>query len=81
MVSAFRDGAKNSLVIVGLKEGGPGRVQIALSDPAFAPAKWEVYLTTRTLDCQQVDSVGVRNGIATLDLPEEAVLTLVSAGD
>jgi O-glycosyl hydrolase len=78
-VTAFRNGSSDALVIVGVKERGPGRVQVILPKGDSAPAAWELYLTTRNLDCQKVDTVPARDGVAELDLPDEAVFTLVGA--
>lgn len=78
-VSAFRNGSTNSLVVVGVKQGGPNRIQIALSGTDGAPAAWELYATTRTIDCQKLENVPVRNGVGQIDLPDEAIFTLVSA--
>ena len=76
MVSAFRNGAEGSLVVVGVKEGGPGRLTVSVPAPA-APSRWDVYATTRQLDAAKLDSAAVRDGLAEIDLPEEAVFTLV----
>ena len=77
MVSAFRDASQNSLILVGVKEGGPNRLHVALAATEASPPVWDLHLTTRTLDCQKVDSVPIREGVAQLDLPDEAVFTLV----
>ncbi len=74
-VSAFRNG--NSIVIVGVKERGPNRIEVALAPATAAPAAWELYETTRNLDGAKVDTIEVRDGVARLDLPDEAVFTLV----
>jgi hypothetical protein len=42
------------------------------------PANWDLYETTRELDCQKVGTVPVRNGVAEIDLPGEVVFTLVA---
>lgn len=76
-VSAFRNASTNSLVIVGVKQGGPNRIQIALPRSDTMPAAWELYETTRNVDCLKVDTVAVRDGVAEIDLPDEAVFTLV----
>ena len=76
-VAAFHDRSKNSLVVVGVKEGESNRIQIALSQDTGAPAFWELYLTTRSLDCQRVDTVPVHGGVAEFDLPDEAIFTLI----
>jgi hypothetical protein len=76
LMSAFRDGGANSLVIVGVKEGGPGLLQIDVPKN-LSPARWEVYATTRQLDCARIGAVPVREGMAQIDLPDEAIFTLV----
>jgi hypothetical protein len=80
LVSAFRNPSKNSLVVVGAKQGGPNRVQIALSRAEPMPVAWELYETTRNVDCLKVDSLLVKDGVASFDLPDEAIFTLVSVG-
>jgi hypothetical protein len=76
-VSAFRNPSTNSLVIVGVKERGPSRIQLSVPPLETAPAAWELYETTRNVDCLKVDTVAVRNGVAEFDLPDEAIFTLV----
>lgn len=58
-----------SIVIVGVKEGGPNNLEIAGFD-----GRWDVYQTTRDLDCVRTD-VGVSSPIA---LAEESVFTVIS---
>ena len=58
-----------STVIVGVKEGGPDRLELT-----GLAAKWDVYQTTRDLDCTRTD-VGVGPAI---QLADESVFTLVS---
>ncbi len=77
VVSAFRNGAASSITLVGVKQGGPNHVQVTLSHADPTPTTWELYETTRALDCAKVDTVTVRNGIAELDLPDEVIFTLV----
>jgi len=77
LVSAFHDGATNSLIIVGAKQGGPTRVELALSQARSMPAVWALYESTPTLNCVKVNDVPVREGIAAFDLPQEAIFTLV----
>jgi len=77
LISAFRDAPSNSLIVVGLKQGGPPRVSITLPSSSEAPASWDLFMTTRNLDCQEVDRVAVRKGVAEFDLPDEAIFTLV----
>jgi O-glycosyl hydrolase len=76
-VSAFRGASAASLVIVGVKEGGPSHFKIGLPPTASGPATWELFETTRELDCQKVTTVPVHGGIADIDLPGDAVFTLV----
>lgn len=78
-VSAFRDPASGSVTVVGVKEGGPAQIQIAFSGADRVPGKLDLYLTTRSLDCLKVATVELRNGIATIELPGEAVFTLVGS--
>jgi hypothetical protein len=77
LVSAFRNGATNSLILVGAKQGGPSRVELAMPPARSMPTVWALYETTPALNCLRVDEVPVREGIAAFDLPEEAVFTLV----
>ena len=77
-VSAFREPAANSLVIVGVKEGGPNRVELILPEGDDSPTSLDLYATTRTVDCRKTDTVKVQRGVAQIDLPDEAVFTLVS---
>jgi O-glycosyl hydrolase len=76
-VSAFRNGATDSLVIVGAKQGGPGRIQIALPRVSPIPAAWELYETTRNVNCLKMDTVPIREGVAEIELTDEAIFTLV----
>jgi O-glycosyl hydrolase len=77
LVSAFRNGTSNSLIIVGAKQGGPNRIQVVLPAGERAPASWELYETTRHEDCLKVDTLAVKDGIAQFDLADEAIFTLV----
>jgi O-glycosyl hydrolase len=76
-ISAFLDGSTNLPVIVGVKVDGPNHLTIAIPRTALAPGSWDLYATTRELDCQKVSTVAVRDGLAEFDLPKEAVFTLV----
>lgn len=76
LVSAFRDGAKNSLTLVGVKMGGPRRVQLAVPVDTGG-LRWSLYQTTRELNCARTDVLSVKNGLVEFDLPEETVFTLV----
>lgn len=74
-VSAFRDAA--SLVVVGVKNGGSNHIRLELPKSDYAPVSWKLFQTTRDLDCREVGSVPVKDGIAEFDLPNQAVFTLV----
>ena len=80
VISAFRNAAANSLFIVGVKQGGLSHLQIALLHASPTPAVWELYETTRNLDCLKVDNLVIKDGVASFDLPEEAIFTLVGKG-
>src|SRR5205814_5062673 len=53
LVAAFRNGATNSLIVVGAKQGGPHRLQIALPRAPAVPSAWELYATTPALHCSK----------------------------
>lgn len=76
-LSAFQGPSVDSLVIVGVKEGRPNHFRIELPQTVNGPARWELYETTRELDCQKVDTAPIKNGQAEIALPAEAVFTLV----
>ena len=76
-VSAFEGPSPDSIVLVGVKEGGPNHFTIDLPHVTSGPASWELYETTRDLDCQRVMSIPVREAGTEIDLPAEAVFTLV----
>ena len=77
-VSAFFDGGNGRIALVGVKEGGPRRVELSLKGAeAFEP--FELYLTTPELNCQKVATVSSGDGTAKLELPDEAVFTLVGS--
>jgi O-glycosyl hydrolase len=78
-VSAFRDGASGSFVVVGVKEGGPNRIQIVFPQSDAAPESWGFYVTSRTMNCLKLDSLPSPQGSVEISLPDEAVFTLVSA--
>jgi len=76
-VSAFRDGAAGSLTIVGVKEGGPNRLRVSFAPSSQQPATWDLYLTTRDLNCRKMDTLTPAGESLEFDLPDEAVFTLV----
>jgi O-glycosyl hydrolase len=76
LASAFR--SAEGLVVVGAKKGGWARLQLAL--PATSsplPLRWELHVTSPQLNCQQVEILSVKNGVAEFTLPGQAVFTLV----
>ena len=77
LVSAFRNASANSIVVVGAKQGGPNRVQIILPHADPMPVAWELYETTRNVDCLKVDNAVIRDGVAQFELPDEVIFTLV----
>jgi O-glycosyl hydrolase len=78
-ISAFQDASANSLVIVGVKEGGSNHIRIVLQGSAPVPDHLDLYLTSRSVNCLKQGSIPVRAGVAELDLPDEAVFTLVGS--
>ncbi len=76
-LSAFHDGAAGALVLVGANEGGPDAFDIVLPPGAPSVDSWELYETTRQLDCARTGTIAAVNGTASIDLPGEAVFTLV----
>jgi len=45
----------------------------------FDLSNWDVYQTTKTLDCSKAGSVPVVNGTADLELPDEVIFTLTGS--
>jgi len=80
-ISAFQDPSASSLVIVGVKEGGSNHIQIMLQGSATMPDHLDLYLTSRSVNCLKQGSVPVHNGVAEVDLPDEAVFTLVGSSE
>jgi O-glycosyl hydrolase len=77
-VSAFFDGSTGSIVLVGVKEGGPNHIDLVTHGAElFDP--FDLYVTTPSIDCQKVGTISATDGIAKLDLPDEAVFTLVGS--
>lgn len=76
-VSAFRDGAQGTITLVGVKEGGPGRIRVSVPASQAAPRTWDLYVTTREINCRKTDTPEWSGGAAEFELPEEAVFTLV----
>jgi O-glycosyl hydrolase len=80
-VSAFENAAAGSIVLVGVKQGGPNHLQVSLDEPRPAPDHWDLYVTSRSVNCLKQGLLAIQNGMAQLDLPEEAVFTLVGSID
>jgi O-glycosyl hydrolase len=80
-LSAFQGPSPDALVIVGVKEGGPNHFRIVLPQTHTGPASWDLYETTRELDCQRVLTLPARGDRAEIDLPAEAVFTQVGRPD
>jgi O-glycosyl hydrolase len=76
-VSAFRNSTAQSLIVVGVKEGGPNQVEVALPAGNELPAAWDLYETTRNVNCLKADTLTVQNGVVQINLPDEVVFTLV----
>jgi hypothetical protein len=76
-LSAFQGASPDALVVVGVKEGGPSRLEVELPQAGAGPTSWDLYETTRELDCQKVMTVPVQDGHAEIELPAEAIFTLV----
>jgi O-glycosyl hydrolase len=80
-ISAFQGLSPSAIVVVGVKEGGPNRFRIELPKTDTGPASWDLYETTRELDCQRVMTLPAQGDRAEIDLPAEAVFTLVGRPD
>ncbi|HVP48235.1 MAG TPA: hypothetical protein VMT32_16695 [Bryobacteraceae bacterium] len=78
IVSAFHHAATQSLVLVGVKEGGPNTLAVTLPTAAGSASSWDLYMTTRSLNCEKTGNFRATGGIIQLELPDEAVFTLVS---
>lgn len=76
-VSAFYDGGDDSVVLVGVKAGGANRIEVVLPDSGRAPRSWDLYLTTRSIDCRKVHTISDAGPSLEIELPDEAVFTLV----
>ena len=77
LVSAFYDGASNSVILVGLKQGGADEIEIRMSGSSILPEAWDVYQTTRALNCVRTDTVTLKDGAIRLSLPDESIFTVV----
>ena len=75
-LSAFQGPSPDALVVVGVKDGGPSHFRLQMSQTIATPASWDLYETTRELDCQRVRTLQAQGGRVEIDLPAEAVFTL-----
>ncbi|HXJ93775.1 MAG TPA: hypothetical protein VMT20_13055 [Terriglobia bacterium] len=80
-LSAFQGPSPSAVVVVGVKEGGPDHLRIELATTDDGPVSWDLYETTRKLDCQRVMTLPAHGDHAEIDLPAEAVFTLVGRPD
>jgi hypothetical protein len=78
-VSAFRDGPTGRLIVVGVKEGGSELVELSTGEGESRA--WDVYLTTRELNCVKAGTVRSPGGVVRVQMPDEAVFTLVGTSD
>ncbi|PYV15758.1 MAG: hypothetical protein DMG21_14025, partial [Acidobacteria bacterium] len=77
IVSGFRNGDHDEIILVGVKKGGPERVRVELPEVQSLLATWDLYETTRQLDCIKVDTLPLSRGVAEFNLPDEVIFTLV----
>jgi hypothetical protein len=77
LVSAFYDGARGEVILVGVKQGGPDRVQIQVTGSDRLPAHWNLYQTTRQLNCVKTGEITRKDAALVFDLPDESIFTLV----
>lgn len=70
-VAAFRH--SGSVTVVGVKERGADRVRIVMP----GVTSWDLYQTTRRLNCSQTDKLVSKDGAVEFDLPGDAIFTLV----
>jgi len=76
-VSGFVDRSSNTAILVGVKQGGPEQVEVRLAGEGVV--EWDLYVTTRELNCTKMAPVHTVNGVAQVKLPVEAVFTLVGS--
>jgi len=74
LVSAFRDTASNSIVVVGVKEGGADTLDVSAAGGEMRV--WDIYLTTRELNCVKQGTIRSA-GPVRVEARGDAVFTLV----
>jgi O-glycosyl hydrolase len=79
-ISAFENEG-DRLVIVGVKDGGLDHIQLSIRGSAPIPDHLDLYVTSRSVNCLKQGSFPVRAGSVEIDLPDQAVFTLVAASD
>ena len=77
LISSFYDGGRDAVILVGVKQGGPHQVELRLNGSDRSPGSWELYQTTRLLNCAKSDTIITKNGVANIELPDESVFTLI----
>ena len=77
LISSFYDSVDGSVILVGVKQGGPEHVEVRLLGSGDSIANWELFQTTRVLNCMKSDTVKSNNNAARFDLPDDSVFTLV----
>jgi O-glycosyl hydrolase len=75
-VSAFQNPDDGSIVLVGVKERGPETLRVAISGDTV-PGNWDLYVTSRNLNCVKSSAVRPSRHGVEFDVPEQAVFTLV----
>ncbi len=70
-VAGFRNGADGSVVLVGVKRGGPDQLSVAVSGAQVN--SWDLYQTTREINCLKTDTFAG----AEIRIPGDSVFTLV----
>jgi O-glycosyl hydrolase len=69
-IAGFRNGADGSVVLVGVKRGGPDELNVAVSGTPVA--SWDLYQTTREINCLKTDTIA-----AAIRIPGDSIFTLV----
>lgn len=81
LVSAFYDGARQEVVLVGVKQGGPDQIELRFDGSVPVTSQLKLYQTTRAVDFRKTDDLQMVGGMAHLDLPEETIFTIVGEID
>jgi O-glycosyl hydrolase len=81
MVSGFYDAARREFVLAGLKQGGPDYVDVEFGGQEPVPARFEIYQTTRSLDCAKTDEASMTGRSVRLRIPGDAIFTAVGRLD